>query len=136
MRRKSALMKNAGIPIGEVYSSQLFRAVEWARLLTGRTPQAITDITGGGLVVSSNENARRAAAFRKLVARMPPGGRNNIIVSHKPNLMDAFGKDWFDTREGEASVFKPGADGKAMLVTKLQNRTVGGALEVAVRASR
>jgi hypothetical protein len=26
--------------------------------------------------------------------------------THKPNILDAFGKDWFDVREGEASVFK------------------------------
>jgi hypothetical protein len=30
-----------------------------------------------------------------------------VLVSHKPNIMDAFGKDWFDVREGEASIFKP-----------------------------
>ena len=32
-------------------------------------------------------------------------------MTHKPNIMDAFGKDWFDVREGEASVFKPEAGG-------------------------
>jgi hypothetical protein len=30
-----------------------------------------------------------------------------LIVSHKPNIIDAFGKDWFEVKEGEASVFKP-----------------------------
>jgi hypothetical protein len=29
----------------------------------------------------------------------------------KPNIMDAFGKDWFDVRESEASVFKPDGTG-------------------------
>jgi hypothetical protein len=36
-----------------------------------------------------------------------PPGTNIIVVTHKPNILDAFGKDWFDVREGEASVFKP-----------------------------
>ena len=35
--------------------------------------------------------------------RPPTPGTNNVFVSHKPNIMDAFGKDWFDVSEGEAS---------------------------------
>ena len=69
------------------------------------------DITEGGLVVTPNENNRRAAAMRKLAATAPPAGNNVVLVSHKPNIMDAFGKDWFDVREGEASVFKPDGSG-------------------------
>ena len=42
---------------------------------------------------------------------MPPAGTNVVLVSHKPNIMDAFGKDWFDVSEGEASVFKPDGNG-------------------------
>ena len=35
--------------------------------------------------------------------------------------MDAFGKDWFDIREGEASIFKPdGSGGYYRLVARLQ----------------
>ena len=42
-----------------------------------------------------------------------------MLVSHKPNIMDAFGKDWFDVREGEASVFKPDGAGYK-LVARIQ----------------
>jgi hypothetical protein len=38
----------------------------------------------------------------------------------KPNILDAFGKDWFETKEGEASVFKPDGSGKATLVARVQ----------------
>jgi len=41
----------------------------------------------------------------------PDPGTNTVIVTHKPNILDAFGKDWFEVKEGEASVFRP--DGKA-----------------------
>ena len=34
--------------------------------------------------------------------------------------MDAFGKDWFDVREGEASVFKPDGNGAYKLVARVQ----------------
>jgi hypothetical protein len=41
-------------------------------------------------------------------------------VTHKPNIVDAFGKDWFDVREGEASIFKPDGKGGYTLVARVQ----------------
>ena len=76
-----------------------------------------------GLLTTSwgiSENNRRATAFRKLVAAPPPAGSNLVIVSHKPNILDAFGKDWFDIREGEASVFKPDGNGGYKLIVRVQ----------------
>jgi len=58
--------------------------------------------------------------MRKLAATVPPAGTNVVVVSHKPNIMDAFGKDWFDVREGEASIFKPDGSGKFVLVGRVQ----------------
>ena len=81
---------------------------------------ATADVSEGGQVVTPIENDRRAAAFRKLVATPPAPGTNTLIVSHKPNIVDAFGVGWFDVREGEASVFKPDGAGKYVLVGKLQ----------------
>jgi broad specificity phosphatase PhoE len=109
-------LRRAGVPLGRVYSSRFQRALETARLITGREPEATTDVSEGGLVVSPDENNRRAQALRALVGRMPDPGTNTLIVTHKPNIVDALGRDWFDVREGEASVFKPdGAGGYALL---------------------
>ena len=113
-------LSKAGVPIGKVYSSRFQRAVETARLIAGKDPQPWIDVTEGGLVVSPNENNRRAQAFRALVAAPPDPGTNTLIVSHKPNIIDAFGKDWFEIKEGEASIFKPEGGGKSTLVTRVQ----------------
>ena len=43
-----------------------------------------------------------------------------MIVSHKPNIVDAFGKNWSDVREGEASVFEPDGKGSYRLVVRIQ----------------
>ena len=51
-------------------------------------------------MVSPNENARRAAALKKLVETPLAPGTTLIVVTHKPNIMDALGRDWFDVREG------------------------------------
>jgi len=43
-----------------------------------------------------------------------------LIVTHKPNIVDAFGKNWFEVKEGEASIFKPDSSGKAEPVARVQ----------------
>jgi len=119
-RAMGEALKRAGIPIGRVYSSRFQRAVETARLIAGKEPEATNDVTEGGQVVSPNENARRMQALRAMAARVPEPGTNTLIVTHKPNILDAFGKDWFDIREGEASVFKPDGSGAYTLVGRVQ----------------
>lgn len=111
--------KKLRIPVGEVYTSKFHRAYETGQLAFGRATPSM-DITEGGLVVSPSENNRRQAAFRKMAGTMPASGTNTVIVSHKPNIMDAFGKDWFDVSEGEASVFKVEPDGKYRLVRRVK----------------
>jgi broad specificity phosphatase PhoE len=113
-------LKAAHVPIGKSYSSRFQRAVETARLIGGKEPQAILDVTEGGLVVTPAENNRRAQALRALAATVPDPGTNTLIVTHKPNIMDAFGKDWFEVREGEASIFRPDGSGKYTLVGRVR----------------
>ena len=113
-------MRKLQIPVGQVITSQFNRAVETGTLLGFGAVTSTADITEGGLVVSPNENNRRTAAMKKLVATAPPAGANVVLVSHKPNILDAFGKDWFDLREGEASIFKPDGNGGAKLVARVQ----------------
>jgi phosphohistidine phosphatase SixA len=118
-RALGEVLKSAGVPIGKVYSSRYNRAIETARLIGGKDPQATADVTEGGQVVTPNENARRTQALRALISTMPDPGTNTLIVTHRPNIMDALGKDWFDVRESETSVFKPDGAGKYALVGRV-----------------
>ena len=113
-------MRKLGIPISSVQTSMFQRAVETGTLLGFGDAKPTMDLTEGGLVVTPIENNRRADAFRKMVATVPPAASNVVIVSHKPNILDAFGKDWFDIREGEASVFKPDSSGGYKLIVRIQ----------------
>ena len=112
-------MRKLQIPVGQVHTSMIYRAIETGTLLGFGAVTSSADITEGGQVVSPNENNRRAAAMRKLASTAPPAGTNTVLVSHKPNIMDAFGRDWFDVREGEASVFRPDGNGYK-LVARIQ----------------
>jgi phosphohistidine phosphatase SixA len=100
-------IRQAGIPVGKVFTSKYNRAYETAVIAGFTDIEKTADVTEGGLVVSPNENNRRTDAFRKLLAAAPTPGTNAIVITHKPNIIDALGKDWFDVKEGEASIFRP-----------------------------
>jgi len=107
------------IPIDKVISSKFYRAQEAAKLLDVGEVNSSVDVTEGGLVVSPNENQRRAKALRQLLATPPPKGKNLVIVSHKPNLQDAAGKEFGDLGEAEVVVFQPLGDGKFKVVARI-----------------
>lgn len=111
--------RQIGVPVGKVYTSQFNRAYETAVLAGFKNIDKTADLTEGGLVVSPNENNRRAAAFKKLLGIAPDAGTNIVLVTHKPNILDALGKDWFEVKEGEASIFRP-ANGNYTLVARVQ----------------
>jgi phosphohistidine phosphatase SixA len=112
-------LRQAGIPIGKVYTSKYNRAYETAVIAGFPNIEKTADLTEGGLIVSPNENNRRAAAFRQMLAVAPKDHTNTILITHQPNIVAAFGKDWFDVKEGETSIFRP-ADGGYKLIARIQ----------------
>ncbi len=112
-------LRAAAIPVGPVYTSRFNRAYETAVLAGLKDIETTADVSEGGLVVTTDENNRRAAALKKMLATAPKGGTNTIIITHRPNILDALGKDWFDVKEGEASIFHV-ENGAARLVARVQ----------------
>ena len=112
-------LRQAGVPIGKVYTSRFNRAYETATIAGFTDIEKTTDLSEGGLVVTPNENNRRAAALRTMLAAAPKAGTNTVLITHKPNIVDSLGKDWFDVKEGEASIFRP-ESGKYVLVARVQ----------------
>lgn len=125
-REIGAALKTLGVPIGEVYTSRLNRAVETGRLIAGKdvTPvDALTDSSAGsasGMANPDGGNARVRRAVRELVDAAPGPGMNTLAVTHKTNVTDAFGKEFADIKEGEALVYKTNAPGPATFVTRVQ----------------
>jgi phosphohistidine phosphatase SixA len=112
-------IRQTGLPVGKVYTSKFNRAYETAVRAGFEGIEKTIDLTEGGLVVTPDENNRRAAAFRRMLAQAPDQGKNSVLITHKPNIVDALGKDWFDVKEGEASIFKP-EGGKYRLIARVQ----------------
>ena len=112
-------IRQAGVPIGKVYTSKYNRADETAVIAGFQNVEKIVDLTEGGLIVTPNENNRRSEAFRKMLTVAPTDHTNTVLVTHQPNIVAALGKDWFDVKEGETSVFRP-TDGGYKLVARIQ----------------
>jgi phosphohistidine phosphatase SixA len=96
-------MRKMRVPVGAVHTSKIYRAIETGKLMfPDLTPMATIDLVETGQVATP------------LASTMPPAGTNAVAITHKPNVLDAFGKDWFDVAEGEATIAKP--DGNAFRV--------------------
>src|SRR3984885_4575565 len=77
-------LRQTGVPIGKVYTSNFNRAYEKALIAGFPDIEKTVDLTEGGLIVSPNENNRRAEAFRKMLAVAPKANTNTLILTHPP----------------------------------------------------
>jgi phosphohistidine phosphatase SixA len=107
------------IPVERLISSKFQRAQEAAKLLDVGEVTVSLDVSEGGLVVSTRENQRRAKALRNLLGTPPAKGKNLVILSHRPNLQDAAGKEFGDVDEAEMVVFRPLGDGTFTAVARV-----------------
>ena len=107
------------IAFGEVLTSRFNRCYQTAILAGFKAAKPVTELTEGSLVVSPNEQRRRAAFLRQLVVAPIAAGQNRLIVTHRANIAHAFGKEWYEVKEGEASVFRV-EKGAYSLLTRMQ----------------
>ena len=125
-REMGATIKALGISFGQVYTSQLNRAVETGSLLSGSQTIAVRELTDSGagstsaMAKPTGANAKIGSAVRDLVNAAPKFGFNNLLVTHKTNIADAFGKEFGNVTEGEALVFKPNTSGPPTLIDRVQ----------------
>ncbi len=112
-REMGAALKTLRISIGQIYSSKLNRAIETGSLMSGAqiTPvNELTDSGAGGASAMANPNGSNTKignAIRALVNKAPAIGTNNLLITHKTNIADAFGKELADVKEGESSDLPP-----------------------------
>jgi phosphohistidine phosphatase SixA len=125
-RQIGAALKLQGIPVGDVYTSRLNRAVETGQILSGREVRAVDALTDSGAGSASSmanptgANAKIGLAIRELVNAVPGPGTNKLLVTHKTNFADAFGKQAGDVGEAEAFVYKPTTAGPAVFVGRIK----------------
>ena len=125
-RQIGAALKDLTIPIGDIYTSRLNRAVEAGKLISGREVKPVDTLTdssnasASGMANPTGANAKAGQAVRQLVDAPPKAGTNTVLVTHKTNIADAFGKEAGDVQEGEAFVYKASSSGSATFAGRIK----------------
>jgi hypothetical protein len=94
-------------------------------IIIGNPVSELTDSGAGGASAMANpsgSNSKGGTAIRGLVNKAPGVGTNNLLVTHKTNIADAFGKSFSDVKEGEALVYKPDPSGLPKFVGRIIER--------------
>ena len=83
----------------------------------------LTDSSAGSAAAMANPNGSNTKignAIRVLVNKAPAIGNNNVLITHKTNIADAFGKELTDVKEGETLIYQPNPSGPPTLVGRVQ----------------
>ncbi|BBP44414.1 histidine phosphatase family protein [Thiosulfativibrio zosterae] len=95
-------VRQAGIPVGEVFSSPMCRAKNSALNAFGHfTLEPAIMYTGG---MTSAQKKPVLAKTRELISKPVAPGTNRFLVAHAPNMMDLMG---YFPKEATLVIFKP-----------------------------
>jgi broad specificity phosphatase PhoE len=120
-------LKARGIPVGPVYSSPTFRALQTARLMGFASPQAKSELGDGGASMAASAAGQTGTAWLKAkAAAAPPKGKDALIITHGPNITLAFGDSLKDMADAEAAVFRPDGNGGFTLAGRIKPDGWGG----------
>lgn len=118
-RELGAALRALHIPIGPVYSSPTYRALETARLAEVGSPEIVAELAESARGMSGDAEGSRIEWLRRAVNRAPPPRTNALIVTHAPNILGAFGREAEGIRAGEMLVFEVQRRGGARLLGRV-----------------
>ena len=111
-------LRDLKIPIGDVYTSPTYRALETVRLAQLPNPKPVPELGDNGRSMQGG-TAAQAAWLQKQVTQFPRG-TNTILITHQPNMAGAFPQLAAGLAEGEALIFGPDGKGGAALVARVK----------------
>ncbi len=101
-------IRQAALPLGEIFASPLCRAVESAQLAFGDQVTVERDLMYTAHL-TTEEKRPVVAMTASLLQRPVEPGSNRVVVAHAPNLADLIG--YFPAVEGTLVIFRPLGDG-------------------------
>jgi phosphohistidine phosphatase SixA len=111
-------LRRLKIPLGEVFTSPTYRALETVRLAQFRNPRPQAELGDNGQSMQGGTEAQ-AAWLRKKVTQFP-SGTNTLLITHVPNITGAFPQLKPTPGDGESLVYGPDGKGGAMLVARVK----------------
>jgi phosphohistidine phosphatase SixA len=110
-------LRDLKIPVGEVFTSPTYRALETIKYAQLGKAQAVPELGENGQSMQGGTEAQ-AVWLRKAVTQFK-AGTNTILVTHFPNIRGAF-PQLTDVADGEALVYGPDGKGGATLVARVK----------------
>lgn len=110
-------LRELKIPIGEVYTSPTYRALETVKYAQLGTPKSTPQLGENGADMSGG-TAAQSAWLKKKITEFPRGA-NTVLITHFPNIRAAF-PQLTDVADGEALVYGPDGKGGAELVARIK----------------
>jgi phosphohistidine phosphatase SixA len=119
-REMGEAIRHLKIPIGDVFSSPTYRALETIKL--AQLGQAITlpELGDSGQSMMADKSGARGAWLKAKAAQLPPVGKNTLIVTHFPNIMEAYPQEAAGLADGEALILHPDGRGAAQIVARVK----------------
>jgi phosphohistidine phosphatase SixA len=106
-------MRDLAIPIGVVLTSPTYRALETVRLAGWPNAQAVPELGDRGQ--SMQGVTEKEGAWLRSRVTLLPIGTNTILVTHLPNITQAFPEHATGVADGDALVFGRGKDGASVV---------------------
>jgi phosphohistidine phosphatase SixA len=106
------------LPIGEVWSSPTYRALQTLRLANLHGVRSVPELGDAGHSMQAASGAQ-ADWLKAKAAEAPRPRTDTVIVTHQPNMTAAFGAAADGLTDGEALVFHPDGQGGADLVARV-----------------
>jgi phosphohistidine phosphatase SixA len=113
-------LRHLQIPIGHVLSSPTYRALETVHLAQLGRPKVYAQLGDSGQSMQADSSGARGAWLRAKAAQVPLRGTNTLIVTHFPNMTEAFGPGAAGLADGETLIFRPDGRGGAPLVGRVK----------------
>jgi phosphohistidine phosphatase SixA len=108
------------IPVGEVLSSPTYRALETLKLAQLGPVTTVPQLGDSGQSMMADKTGSRGAWLKAKSAEAPARGRDTLIVTHFPNIMEAYPQDIAGLADGEALVLHPDGRGGSQVIARVK----------------
>jgi phosphohistidine phosphatase SixA len=113
-------LRQLRVPIGQVLSSRTYRALETIKFAKLGPATTFPQLGDSGQSMISDKSGARGAWLRAKTAESPAPGKNTLIVTHYPNILEAYPRDSVGLADGEALILHPDGRGAAQLFARIR----------------
>jgi phosphohistidine phosphatase SixA len=119
-RAMGEALRRLHIPIGEVLSSPTYRALQTTKLAQLGQPRTFEELGDGGQSMRADKSGARASWLKAKASALPGPHQNTLIVTHFPNISEAYSEEAVGLADGEALILHPDGRGAAPVVARVK----------------